>query len=454
MTPGDSLCSFWTTLLSWLFSLLGRIAGRTPVEPEPQPKKAWTFMVYIAGDNSLEEAGQKDLGEMKAAGSTDDVNIVAQFDGASDQVCRRYYIRPEGTLEDDIVALLPEVNTGDASSLLDFLTWVKEHYPAEHYALILWNHGTGWKDEDIYHGLQTKGLDAHDLTRGQMRSLISGNSGRALFRSSVVALAADVALKGRAILFDDTSADFLDNVEMKSVLDDAALHFGQRIDLLGCDACLMSMLEVAYQLKGSCHYFVASQEEEPGDGWPYDAILNRLVGKPSTPPDLLAATIVEEYNRFYRDRYPNLPVTQAALDLDRLDGLAFAVDELADSLLAVFESDRQRGNALISLALYDVQKFTDRDYVDLAHFCGLLAEQDPGTTIASAAQGALDRIQCDRDTSPLVAEGHSGPGMRHANGISIYLPERIFSPLYERLEFAKEHRWDEFLKAKLAPRSR
>ena len=40
----------------------------------------WTYLVYLGGDNDLSDAGERDLWEMAAVGSTPEVNIVAQFD--------------------------------------------------------------------------------------------------------------------------------------------------------------------------------------------------------------------------------------------------------------------------------------------------------------------------------------------------------------------------------------
>lgn len=447
------------TLIGWLRTLLGRPQEMPAYEPVLPRQRRWTFMVYIAGDNNLDSAARKDLLEMKAIGSSDEVSVLAQLDGLRRSDSCRYYIRRGGALEEDVVERLPEANTGDPHALDDFLAWAAERYPAEHYALVLWNHGLGWKDEDIYSGLARQ-QSAHQappnvrLTRGQVRGLASGKPAHALFRSTIEQLAAEAAVTQRAILYDDSSADFLDNVEMKAVLDQAAARFMHKIDLLGCDACLMNMLEVAYQVKTSCQYMVASQEEEPGDGWPYDLILGKLTANPQMTPALLAATIVQEYNRFYRESYPNLPVTQSAVDLGKLDALAEAVDQLADTLRATLEADWKGGSAMISLALYEAQKFADRDYVDLPHLCQLLAAQNPETAVASAAWGVVNLLKRSGTDSPLVAEGHSGPGMRFASGISIYLPERGVSPLYERLEFAKEHRWDQFLQAKAAPHPR
>ena len=40
----------------------------------------WTFMIYLDGDNNLEEAGIDDFLEIASVGSDSNINIVVQFD--------------------------------------------------------------------------------------------------------------------------------------------------------------------------------------------------------------------------------------------------------------------------------------------------------------------------------------------------------------------------------------
>ena len=42
---------------------------------------------------------------------------------------------------------LGEVNMASGDSLVDFVTWAVENYPADKYALILSDHGMGWPGE-------------------------------------------------------------------------------------------------------------------------------------------------------------------------------------------------------------------------------------------------------------------------------------------------------------------
>ena len=404
------------------------------------PNLKWTFMVYLAGDNNLEEYGTIDLGEMKRVGSTADLSLVAQFDCMSDQTTRRYYLTANQSLDADCVATLPETNTGDPQALIDFVTWACAAYPADRYALILWNHGAGWKDDDIYRHASARGL-VGKIPRGQIRGLASGRVSRALFSTTVEQMAVEAV--ERAVLFDDSAADFLDNLEMKRALQQAAPAFNGQLDLLGFDACLMSMLEVHYQLRDTCTVVVGSQEVEPGDGWPYDDILTCLAADPAMTPEALGKAIVQAYVSWYQSAYPNLAVTQSAISLSRLEPVAAAISALADRLQESVNTTTVLG--LLFKALRSAQSFTDRDYVDLAHFCGLLAEYDQEGVIAVAARAVAELLS--GESSPVIAEAHHGTNVQHATGLSIYLPTRIFSPLYCGLDFALKHRWDEFLVA-------
>jgi len=116
-------------------------------------KKRWTVMVYLAGDNNLDRAGVADLAEMKRVGSTHDVSVVAQFDRAGRKgLTNRYFLRKGTPLAEDVVTALGETNTGDPAVLRDFVAWAARDHPAEHYMLVIWNHGAGWDDANLYEG--------------------------------------------------------------------------------------------------------------------------------------------------------------------------------------------------------------------------------------------------------------------------------------------------------------
>jgi Clostripain family len=320
-------------------------------------QKKWTVMVYIAGDNNLDSAGTVDLNEMKRVGTTDQLNVIAQFDSARAHGTKRYCLKKGGSLKADEVDSLGTKNTGDPKNLSDFIAWGVKDFPAEHYLLVLWNHGQGWDDTDIYADERSRGL----------RRLTSRPLRHALFRTPVrrILKQAKTERLTRAILLDDGAKDFLDNLEMKAVLAGAKKLLKRKVDILGLDACLMSMAEVGYQVKDSVDFTVGSEQTEPGDGWPYHTILTELAKNPALTPRAVSLLAVNKYLASYG---ANEGVTQSACDLAKSAALAAAVKPLAAALSAASSADAQK----ILAARTRVQTYEVKDYVDLVDLCGLL----------------------------------------------------------------------------------
>jgi hypothetical protein len=68
------------------------------------------------------------------------------------------------------------------------------------------------------------------------------------------------------------------------VLSNVKKSLGRSIDILGFDACLMSMAEVAYQVRGLADFTVGSEQTSPNEGWPYDRICKALAARPTMKP--------------------------------------------------------------------------------------------------------------------------------------------------------------------------
>ncbi|MCU0861727.1 MAG: clostripain-related cysteine peptidase, partial [Methanomassiliicoccales archaeon] len=219
---------------------------------------SWTFMVYLDGDNNLEGYGIDDFLEMASVGSNPQVSIVVQFDrspltgwtgGSSEyddwRSTKRFLVesgdRPTSSYQ---ISDLGEVNMGSQAALQSFLEWGMNSYPANHYALVLWDHGGGW----VY-----------------------------------------------GVCSDDTSSgDSLLLPEIRQAITGAQTSTGKTLDLVGFDACLMGMTEVAYEMKDLTDTVVFSEETEPGQGWAYDKILASLVASPTMTSDQLGGVIVRE----------------------------------------------------------------------------------------------------------------------------------------------------------------
>ncbi len=227
---------------------------------------------------------------------------------------------------------------------------------------------------------------------------------------------------------------------MKKVLTDAAKLLKRKLDVLGMDACLMSMAEVGYQIHESAAFMVGSEETEPGGGWPYDTILAALVKKPSMGPAEFSGLVVEKYLA----SYPREAVTYAACDLAKADALATALGQLAQALTASL-SDAAMKQQILS-ARTRSQAYEVADNIDLADFCSLLAAAVPHSDIARHCQDVIQAVE----KQYVIAQGYRGSSLKDSHGLAIYFPTRSVSPLYAGLDFSKKTGWDRFLKAYLA----
>lgn len=389
----------------------------------------------MAGDNDLDAEGEHDLTQMKSVDTGGRVQIAVQFDRAeAGRNTRRYLLRHGSSLVSDVVDNLGETNTGDPSVLENFLLWGFREYPAKHFMVVIWNHGGGVDDTDHFAapagvgGVRRAG--GMRLAPGRLRQ-------RSLFAA---AHPRSTGGKRRKIAVDNGARDFLDNIELKKVLVNARAALGRPIDILGMDACLMSMVEIAWQVRDSVSFLVGSQENEPGTGWPYDTILAQLATRPDMTPAELSGTVVERYLAHYP---PDAAVTQSACDVSKLPAVHAALDQLAGTLLARLD-ERPFAEAVLT-ARQQARQFAHSDYVDLHDLCACLSAR-AGDAEVTAAGTSVQRALAKAITSG------AGAGLPNTHGLSIYFPLMARSPLYAALDFAApDCRWAAFLESFVPP---
>jgi len=141
---------------------LPRVAAADPAPtPSPAPTAVWTVMVYMDGDQNLTPS-DSDLEpwvthdidkEMAAVGSDADVQVVALADrgrfpnkvDGSWTGARIFHVTKGMTATaDNAAADWGNTDMGSPQTLVDFIDWARANYPAQHYALFLWDHGWGW----------------------------------------------------------------------------------------------------------------------------------------------------------------------------------------------------------------------------------------------------------------------------------------------------------------------
>src|ERR1044072_1364190 len=415
--------------------------------------RKWTVMVYMAGDNNLDSNGVADLKEMKRVGSTDEVAIIAQFDrSGSSRRTKRYFIRDFETtpfVRQDEGADLGETNTGSKEEFIKFLRWGMEEFAAQPYLVIIWGHGSGTMDESpfVENGRPFRSIDRRHgifrpVTRDVSRDVIRHFGLDSLENELFFKLGKD---EFTLIAPDDDAKDFLDNIELKDALKAAP----NSVDILGMDACLMSMTEICYQVRESVGITVASQAQSEVEGWPFEQFLAQLVQSPGMQPKRLARILVKEFVRLYQDQ-ENVSATLAACRLDKTPELAAAVDRLAATLIARIANV----NVLNAIIAARSRVWADEliETVDLSDFCHLLRQRCENAVVKAACTEVIDLIE-QKDGIIIDFDKH-GEGVDFTHGLGISSPQFEVSPPYVLLDFVNDPgaggepsapKWGEFI---------
>lgn len=403
-------------------------------------KAAWTVLVYIAGDNNLSSAVDTDLEEMRAVGSSAEVNIVVQYDTAGEIGTIRHRIGKGGAGEEP--ERFGETDSGDPRTLVDFVTWAGARFPAEHYALVLWNHGGGWEPTEMDRIARKVGAKEFNGREAGERS--ASPLAKVLFRSTLERVFMLPTAEERAICSDDGTGHSLDTIELAGVLEKAVAALGQQLDILGMDACLMSNLEVAYQVAPYAKFMVASEETEPNNGWPWDRVVGRLVANPAVSARELSGVIADDYVKSYVDVGHKGPVTQSAFDLSQVAGVAEVIDGLADALIGAMPD--------IAGPMWNAQRASARFFHntlwDIGDFCRCLGARIDDQEMQKAAARIVEAL-VPGESGFIINNVHNGKSVEQCDGLTVYLVPQLIeiSPWYGELALSKDRRWDEMLVA-------
>lgn len=298
-----------------------------------------TVMIYLCGSDleSEHSMATADLNEMLHANLDDDhVNIIVETGGAkkwnnsviSNKTNQRYRVTSRGLqILDDNVGKRSMV---DPNTLIKFIQFCKENYPANRYMLILWDHGGG-------------------------------------------------AITGYG--YDQTSSGSMTLDKLNTALKSGGVKF----DFIGFDACLMATFETAVVSEQYADYMIASEEAEPGTGWYYTNWLSKLSANPSISTVELSKALIDDFTNVSKKNYPGCNTTLSIVDLAEFAGTvpdafnAFSV-EISDKL-------DQSEYAEIADARADAREFGSSskvNHIDLIDFANRL-----GSSKAKALSKAL-----------------------------------------------------------------
>lgn len=383
----------------------------------------WTVILYFDGDQhattySLSDKMLADLQSLEKAATDEDVKFIVLMDldsiGDTHLYCVEQNEAKEIPLSSINASWNNEVNMGDGNTLTQFVCWTITNYPAEHYNLYLNDHGGGW----------------------------------------------------RGICVDENPVkDILNLTELKTSLITVRDKIGKKIDVISMDACLMSMIEVAYQLRECADYMVASESfihtHQTGNGiflnWRLDRIYSNLTANPDMDPSTLAMICVENFRTGKAFILPPSVVKPqavdciGAIDLSAIARVAEFVDNLSKHLMImkhlrffipfIFLKTQKFSGA------FDFLGYTFYPYVDLYDFSKNVATMMPYPEIKELSGELMRSIEraviAERHGKNIVLGEHPG-----AHGLSIYFPYRMinYDSGYENLDFSRDTNWDEFIR--------
>ncbi|HSF18099.1 MAG TPA: clostripain-related cysteine peptidase [Vicinamibacteria bacterium] len=368
----------------------------------------WTVLAYFGGEKDLAEAMVLSLKEMYRVGPGSQCNVVVQFNPV-DSAPQRFTIG--GVVGDaslcglgkvvsarrlpqtDLVDIRPPHTQINRAALESFVVSGIRENLSDHYLLILGGHASGVVGRRI-------GEDG--FSPGAMRTLDLGP----MFRS----------------------------IKKKT---------GRVVDVLGMDACFMSMCELCWELRGAVRFLVASQGLTPQYGWPYHRILELFRDADRLAPEDVASAMVGKYLRYRADfDLAGQSVDLSACEIDRTKRLADAVARLSHAMETRL-NDAGFRDALV-LSHWKVQAYKSEQYVDLWDFCDLLQRHSDDEAVRSACHSVKDAIS-DPRRGMVKKSIFNGPAYQHSHGLSIYFPWCVVSPTYAKFGFAKATRWQRFL---------
>lgn len=443
-----------------------------PLAAQTEPQAEWTIMVFMNGDNNLEEDAIRDFREIAKVDTGDKVNVVVQMDRSEsyassygdwegtmrfimkkDMVPTVQHAAPNGGYGTFVNDGRSELNMGDPAVLRAFVDWAKVAAPAKRNMLIIWNHGQGFRL--MLHNV----LLANALAE---ETLVAGLSPQGASLSELRRASAAVPVRpvppSKSVSNDDTDGDVLYNREIQDGLS------GVSLDVIGFDACLMGMVETAYALREVGAVMIGSEDLEPGSGWQYDDWLKAIKSNPTIAPADLAKEVVASYSRTYGagGEMDDSTTTLSAVDLRKIEPLAGKISELSAGLMDRLGSESAFvRKARLNCKVYAPKPFPPdpRDYfqhVDLGQFCDEIVKQPELSEVHGLAGAVKTSLGEAVLASYAGAKRQTGFG---SNGLAIYFPANkglYDTDPYEEdgykknnvkypIEFVQKHQWCEFL---------
>ena len=340
---------FLLVVCAALLTAAGVFCERAQAAPTPTK---WTIAIYVDADNDLDYCWPRFTEpSIEMAGSSSDVNVVAMVDRYGSGNTKLYqYVGAARTT----VATYGERNFGSPATFKWFLDEVSTKFPSDKLAVVMWDHGYGWRYTCWDQHTDT------EISMPELRNAITGA--------------------------------------------------GVKIDALGFDACNMAMAEVVYELGKTdlVDYVIGSEETIDQDGWPYDGAIDPLVDDSDMTPEKFSSVIVDAWTRYYRPIRCFTWVSLSAIDVAKFEAAVPAIHAWISAMRLGLTDNRLAYRNDLNRTIYGWECY----HVDLAQLGENLAADatitDADLKTKSAAMAVAVRNSVVKIWSGTYADDFSG----------------------------------------------
>ena len=334
----------------------------------------WTVMLYLNGSD-LESQGGEGTSSLQSIVNADlpkDINVLIFTGGTS--MWNNDVVSPEANqiwlVQNNDLTLLETTETqsmGDSATLAGFISYAQTNFPADHKALLMWDHGGG----------------------------------------SVIGFGADELYDYDGLYLSEMSEAF------------SAVYDGQPFELIGFDACLMASVEMAAVAAPFARYMVASEEVEPGSGWDYEYLINALAADTGLDGAALGTVIADGY--FARSTGSGMEgdLTCSVIDLSKIDAIEQLLADYTsrlDGQLAQPQTVQTLSKARIGADKYGEEPGAQgTETLNMIDFYNFIQLQNGGAAAEQLMAAIKDAVVYER----------SGDQQVNSYGLSIYFPLEV-----------------------------
>ncbi|EHL32363.1 clostripain-related cysteine peptidase [Legionella drancourtii] len=309
-------------------------------------KAKYTVFVYIIGSDlqSKNNFADFNIAQMMEVGSTENINVVLETGGAASPSylsVKRQIVYPGSLVELDDLGNVP---MGAPNTIQDFLEWGIAKYPADRYITVFWDHGGGPN---------------------------GGYGGDENNSPSVIAIN-----------------------DLASVINNVTTNTRTLFEIIGFDACLMGNAETVASLASNIHYFIGSEDLEPGQGWQYNTFLAYLNAYPNANGNDIGRVIIDGYTQ----QNEGNATTLSLVDASQISNLIAAMTNFA-SILDTYLTNNTNWKLIAKSRFKSADYYTSvwdsksTDVVDLVEFVQRISNQfTSDANLGAASQAVISAV--------------------------------------------------------------